>query len=189
MICRVENCKNLITRIQNGEVEAFNLLYCDYGEIFLSVARMYLYDKSYAEDLLNDVFIDLLKSKARSFDNTKNGFNWIITVIKNKAFKYNRNNSYKYLLMEEMEDTVTYAVQYNRVVDDIDYILNKVYMTGILKEFSIYQSMLVYYKFWQELTIKEIAKIYNKPISTIHRDITVVISKLKYLIDENLVSF
>lgn len=55
-------------------------------------------DKNYAEDLISDVFLELIRTSAKSFDESKNGLNWIFTIIRNKAYRHNQKYSGEVLM-------------------------------------------------------------------------------------------
>lgn len=85
----IKKVNALIARIQAGDKKAPDLLFAEIGGLLLNVAKKYLYDKSLAEDLLSDVFLELYSSGAKTFDSSFNGLNWLFTIVKNKAYHYN----------------------------------------------------------------------------------------------------
>ena len=54
----------------------------------MSWQKKYLCDANYAEDLLSDVYLKVVR-KADSFKKGYNGLNWLIKIVKNEAINYN----------------------------------------------------------------------------------------------------
>lgn len=183
MDSRVLRCNHLIKKIQKGNEKALEDLFKEFGSLFLNMAKKYLFDKSYAEDLVSEVFVELVRTSARSFDSRQNGLNWIFTIIRRKAFKHNGN------LKEEIPISETenqrFLVRY-MVIDEnpqsekaMDVFLLKQGMEKLSQE----ENTILYYKFWEGLTVREIAKKLGKPRSTIQYKIDETLKKLKKYCD------
>ena len=86
---RITRFNHLLKRIQWGNEKALDEMFVEFGSLFLSMAKHYLYDKDYAEDLVSEVFDCLVSTKAKSFNPERNGLNWIHTIIRRKAQRHN----------------------------------------------------------------------------------------------------
>lgn len=178
MDSRVVRCNHLIKKIQRGNEKALDDLWQEYGSLFLNMAKKYLIDKNYAQDLVSEVFVDLVRNSARSFNESKNGLNWIFTIIRNKAYKYNQkyNNEIpmcdqdiSYFLGDYMPSV------YEQEEKRVDALLLKQGMEKLSDE----ENKILYYKYWEYLTVREIAKKLDKPRSTIQYKIEEILKKLK----------
>lgn len=183
MDSRVYRVNYLIKKIQKGDEKALDELFTEFGALFLSMARKYLFDKSYAEDLLGDVFLDLCRKKAISFRAGFNGLNWIFTIIRRKA--YNHNNLYgnvcfyEDVFEEKSLMKVLQSVDYGHK-DDVD----RIFLKNAMEKLSDYENRLLYYKFWEGLTVREIALKLSKPRSSVQYDIKKTMEKLSKLLNE-----
>lgn len=175
---RIARCNHLMRRAQKGSEKAFDLLFEEFGSLFLAIAKKYLYDKDYAPDLVSEVFVDLVRTSAKSFDENKNGLNWMYTIIRHKAYRHNQK---------------TWGVYY---IDDLDAshnIGNYFYDSGKGEEEAVEHMMLkqgmakltaventiLYYKYWEGMTVRQIAEKLGATKSTIQYKIDTILKKLK----------
>ncbi|MFA6866954.1 MAG: sigma-70 family RNA polymerase sigma factor [Clostridia bacterium] len=173
---RVKRVNKLIKEIANGKIQALDSLYGEFGGLLYIMARKYLYDKSLAEDLVSDILLDLVK-KAYQFKDDKNGLNWLFKSIHNAAI--NRNKRQTHFTMENIED-------YSNL-QDILYDENKCVNNEILADamyvLDINEKDIIYKKYWEGLTVREIAKIIKKPPSTTQQIIKIALTKMKNKIE------
>lgn len=171
---RVVRCNHLIKKIQRGNKKALDELFSEFGALFLNMAKKYLYDKSNAEDLLSDVFLTIIRTGARSFDENKNGLNWIFTIIRREAYKLNGKNN----LAGGLDEEKSLA---RFIPDDFlsDEFIDNLTLRHALETLTGWENELIYYKFWEGLTVREIATKLNKPRSTVQYDIDKAMKKIK----------
>lgn len=166
----VKKVNKLIFCIAKGKISALEELYCLVGKLLFVMAKKYLYNKDYAEDLLNDVFLKLVK-KADSFKKGYNGMNWLIKVVKNEAINHNireKRNNY----VELCENTA-------HAKDNVDDCLNNIMLTDALDKLDIFERKIIYLKFWEGHTVREIAEILKKPVTTTQDNIMKTMDKIK----------
>ena len=181
---RAKRCNQLVKKIQRGNERALDDLYKEFGGLFLNMAKKYLFDKSCAEDVLSEVFVDLVRTGAKSFDETKNGLNWFFTAIRRKAYRFNgdtRND-----LSVDDEDNAPYLAPF--FVDEenpqSERAINAAVLKEAMKKLTQEENEILYYKFWHGLTVREISKKLDKPRSTIQYKIEESLKKLKKELDE-----
>ncbi len=175
---RALRCNKLLNRIKKGDEKALSNLFIEFGPLFLNIAKKYLFDEKYAEDLLSEVFLDLIKYRAGSFNENKNGLNWLFVIIKKKAFNYNSKYSDRVLDIGDLENSKS-LIEFINIENQYDKYLDNIIIVDSLKKLNEYENMILYYKYWENLTIREIAKKLDKPKSTIHNDIKTVLKKIK----------
>ncbi len=176
---RVFRCNYLIKKIQKGNEKALDELFKEYGALFLNMAKKYLFDKSYAEDLLSEMFLELLKKEARSFDENKNGLNWIFTIIRRKAYRLNERNNCSFIF--DGTEYGKHLSEYFAYEDNpfSENSLDKTLLKKALDTLTEEENKIIYYKYWEGLTVREIAGEMNIPRSTIQYKIKEILSKLK----------
>lgn len=176
----VKKVNALIARIQAGDGKAADLLFSEVGGLLLNVAKRYLADKSLAEDLLSDVFLELYTSNAKSFNASFNGLNWLFTIVKNKAYHYNLKVG-KNICADEFEGSLEKLVlpcqSSDSAVENID-------VKRALGTLSAEENRMLYLKFWEGLTVREIAKAVGQPKSTVHGLIKGALKKVGKFLDE-----
>lgn len=170
----VKKINGLIVRISKGDTDALDELYSLTGRMLLSMAKKYLYDKNFSEDLVSETYYKLVKN-SKSFDGSKNGLNWLFKIIKNGAINFNlRNNPAGIVSFDD-------ALNAN-VKDDIDDWLDEILIENALHQLSEDEKRIIYMRYWEGLGINEIAALLNKPLSTAYDYIKRVLKKLKKLL-------
>lgn len=86
-ICAKEVNKYL-SAIKHGDQSCFKPLYDSIATRVMGIARYYLVDKSYCEDVMNEAFQNVFLY-INSYDESKDGYNWICRITENVAYKYN----------------------------------------------------------------------------------------------------
>jgi RNA polymerase sigma-70 factor, ECF subfamily len=92
----------LLQQIRLGEMGAFDVLYERYAVRLLSYIHRFVGDRAAAEDLVQEVFLAVLKDQ--SFDCTKEGFaRWVFTVARNRALNYQRDKKRNATKLKEFQ--------------------------------------------------------------------------------------
>lgn len=73
---------------QQGDKSQLGLLFNKTAMHLRGVARIYLVNKSYDEDVVSDTFVKV-SEYIHSFDNNQNGYNWLCKIVQNTALTYN----------------------------------------------------------------------------------------------------
>lgn len=172
----VKRVNKLIRDIQKGDESAVDRLYVEYGRLFLNMAKKYLFDAGYAEDLLSETFLEIFRNKARSFDKKFNGLNWIFTIIRNKAFRHNRQRGFVPLENAERSKSVeAFFSNADSPIEDADLHI-------ALRALTERENELLYYKYWEGLTVREIAAKLKMPKSTVQHEIKKILKKLSKML-------
>lgn len=175
MFNQVKRVNNLIKRISKGDIKALDKLFEEFGNYFNVIARRYLVDKSYSEDIVSMVMLKLVKY-SNTFNEEKNGLNWIFKMIKNEALNFNKKQGKLVQLVEY--DSLEIVFEEEKLINGID-------ISKAIKKLDSVEKSIINYVYWEGLTIREIAKKMNKPLSTTHSLLKRALKKLsKSLNDE-----
>lgn len=137
------------------------------------VANYYLINKSDTEDVLSQLYQNVI-TYAKTFDNTKNGYNWMFTIVKNLAWQ--ENSRYK-----EKRNLVVCEEIADQKVDPI----NKLFFEEAFSVLTEKEKQLLYKCFWEGYTISELANKYHVPKTTIYHMRDRIYKKIRpYLIDD-----
>lgn len=75
----------LMARVVDGDAAALELLYARYGRPCFALARRILTDSSFAEDVVQEVFLALWRD-GEKYDETRGGFaSWLLSMTHHKA--------------------------------------------------------------------------------------------------------
>lgn len=73
--------------LKNGD-ECFDKLFKISYPYVKYIAYMYVFDKSFTDDVILNAYMSVLRS-VQSFDDSKNGYAWLCKITKNEAYKIN----------------------------------------------------------------------------------------------------
>ena len=164
----VAKINKIIARIGKGDTYALDELYSFTGRMLLFMARKYLADKSYAEDLVSETYLKVVKG-AKGFDPNQNGLNWLYKIIKNGALNHN------------LRDKTSNSVELDKEFDKscVDEWLNTILVKSAIDTLSNDDKNLIYLRFWEGYSIQEIADKIGKPLSTTHDNLKRIYKQLK----------
>ncbi|MDE7263789.1 MAG: sigma-70 family RNA polymerase sigma factor [Anaeroplasmataceae bacterium] len=170
----MENDKigELIEKIAGNDENALDELYTLTKQHYYYVAREYLIEKFYAEDVLSVAYLKLYK-KSHLYNRKLNGFNWMFEIVKNTAIDFNRNNT---------KDGV------HKILDDED--LNRIpseEFNGIeirkvqlaLRVLSDKEYTIIYLRIWENKTIKFIAEMLGFNVARVYKTYNDALAKLR----------
>ncbi len=163
--------RNLL-RIAKGNIKSLNDLYILTGRILFVMAKKYLCDANYAEDLLSDVYLKVVR-KADFFKKGYNGLNWLIKIVKNEAINY--NIKYGRRKTVELNENIHSA-------QDVEDSLSRLLVEEALQNLDEEEKHLIYLKYWEGYTVREIAQETGCAVTTTYDKIRNTLKKLKKLV-------
>lgn len=143
-----------------------------YSDMIFRVSYQYVQNKQDAEDVLQEVLFELLDhlnhTDFQSDDHLKA---WLIRVTINKSINCAKHNARR----KKYEKSFSREVYINPQYDDLDYILSKLSATD--KE-------VIYLRYYEGYSAKEIATIMNKTEQSIFKRMSRARVQLKNFISE-----
>lgn len=171
VICRVDYCAykcynvfvednerkyiaKLIRRIASGDEDALTELYHTVGGRMLSVAISYVGDRASAEDVLQDSFLAVVKN-ADKFRFYQNGYGWLCTIVRNTALNYIKARNRR--RADNIDDMYYLASSEELEARAVDTVTVESALARLEKE----QRAVLYYKYYEDLTVRQIAERMN----------------------------
>lgn len=114
---------------------------------------------SYAEDLAEDVFVELVVKKPR-FNGRSTFKTWLFSIARHKTFNWmKRNNKYVYASDEELD-----AISRSQLDFEMQYLKNeeKISLHRAMKNLNDEYRQVLYLSYFEELSNSEIAVIMGK---------------------------
>lgn len=172
---RVKRANKLIGDIANGNIEALDALYHEYGGLLLVMSRRYLFDKSYAEDLVSDLFVKLVTT-ASQYKAGFNGLNWMYKSIRNMAFNHNKRGGI--IAFDNLDDHTELASVFAE-----EQLVDGMVLGDALSQLDSLSVKLLHLRYWQGLTIREIAREIGVTKSKAHRMLDNVLHTMEDIIN------
>lgn len=158
----------LVRRIAQGDRDAFAALYDLYSKPLYSLSLRILSDPKEAEDVLQEVFLQLWE-KAAAFDEAAGKpFSWVMTMTRNKAIDRIRGRQRRARLFEETTEVIenTSSVSAESAgfgLGQDEAALVRVALEALPRE----QRRAIEMAFFGGLTHLEIAEALREPLGTI----------------------
>jgi len=157
---------NTIEKIKNGDKQAFKELYGEYKEKVYKTTCMMLNDTSAAEDMVQEIFINIYL-KIHKLNNNEAFNSWIYKITVNYCMRYLKKNSkLKYTVDEE---AVNYIIENNHSLIPEEGLLVREFNREVMKliyELSDSQRICIILFYYNQMSIKEIAAVMESSENT-----------------------
>ena len=178
----------LLRRGGDGDRRSFGVLYDRFSAVLFSAALQVLNDQREAEDVLQDVFIQIW-DKAKLYNPTRGKpLTWAMTLARNKAIDRLRSAQRRYRLQDqvEKETKVTNQVALKDSADEVDALEKSRIVRAAVLQLSKEQRKAIELAFFSGLTQNEIAQELNQPLGTVKARIRRGMLKLKEIVTPRL---
>ena len=163
----------LLRQKDNG---AFSYLYDHYSGALHGVVRQIVSDAELANDVVQEVFINIWK-KIDTYDDTKGRlFTWMLNIARNASIDKTRSRAFQQSVRQQPLGDAERAIYAVRPGLD-DYGLKKV-----LLKLKDEQRMLIDLSYYQGFTHDQIAKALNIPLGTVKTRIRSALTQLRNLL-------
>lgn len=144
----VNKCLLKLQRKDMSQVEKLAELTTNH---LIGVAKSYLVNKDNAEDVVADTFIKIIRY-IDSFDNSKDGYNWMLKIVENIAIDYNKRDAKITLANAKI------AENSKRIVSDIEADNDKLDFCLALDNLDPTDQFVAYRRFYLDEPLEVIGK-------------------------------
>jgi RNA polymerase sigma-70 factor (ECF subfamily) len=151
----------LVARVRAGDQQALSELYDRYSKVVYGVALRILHDTGAAEDLLQDIFLQLWR-KPDAFDSSRGSLAaWLAVIARNRSIDRLRQRRPE----TDIEDCVIVTATDLRDETERSLVIEKVRV--VMNEMGPDQRTAMEMAFFEGLTHTEIAEKTGEPLGTI----------------------
>ncbi len=177
-----------------GDRDCFRQLHERYAGVLFSAAYQVLNDPAEAEDVLQDVFVQIW-DKAKLYDRARGKpLTWALTLTRNKSIDRLRSAQRRHRLKDEVEKETTVSEQRGAGGaqaggDSVARVYageTRVLVRNAVLQLSTEQRQAIEMAFFSGLTQNEIAQRLDEPLGTVKARIRRGMLKLKDLIEPRL---
>jgi RNA polymerase sigma-70 factor (ECF subfamily) len=156
--------EQLMILVADGDHRAFSHIYDRFsGRLKGFFFRMLGADEKAAEDAVHDLFTKIIQ-RPDVFDTTKVFESWIFTVASNQCKNIYRKRSFEQTYRQELEKQgVTLPVAETKIDQDIE----KDLLDQAIERLSEEKRSMFLLRYQQELSVKELAGIFDIPEGTV----------------------
>jgi RNA polymerase sigma-70 factor (ECF subfamily) len=178
----------LLRRVGQGDRKSFEDLYDRFCGVLFSTALQILNDHREAEDVVQEVFVQIW-DKAKLYDAARGKpLTWAMTLTRNKAIDRLRSAQRRYRLQDqvEKETKVTNQVALKDSSEEVEILEKSRMIRAAVMELSKEQREAIELAFFSGLTQNEIAQELNQPLGTVKARIRRGMLRLKEMIAARL---
>ena len=178
----------LMARIARRERAALEELYGRYSNILYATALKYLKDDADAQDVVQDVFIQIW-DKARLYDPTKGKpLTWALTLTRNRSIDRIRAIQRRTRLRNdfEKESAVDESVGIREALSEVDASEKGQVLRGAVGRLSPQQRKVIELSYFRGFTQSEIAEQLGEPLGTVKARARRGLLKLKEMLGDLL---
>ena len=159
----------LLKKAGEGDIRSFELLYDRISGLLFSMAYRVLNDREAAEDVLQDVFIQIW-DKASSYDAVRGKpLTWAVTMTRNKAIDRLRSSRRRYQLQNELEQEAVIDLHSSgqNSPGELELSEKSMQVREAVKRIPVDQRRAIELAFFSGMTQAEIAVELGEPLGTI----------------------
>lgn len=132
-------------------------------------------DPALAEDVVQEVFIRLMAGRKEP-DNVKA---WLYRCVRNEAISQLRKGKHRKKLNEQLGAQLRGDNRDDWFENHPDDLIDAQAVQNVLEKLPHQQREIVMLRIWGQMTLKEVAQIIGKPISTVHSRYQAGLSAMK----------
>ena len=179
---------DLLARIAQRERVAFEELYTRYSNILYATAMKFLKQDADAQDVVQDVFIQIW-DKAKLYDPAKGKpLTWALTLTRNRSIDRIRAIQRRSRLRDdfEKESTVDESTGVREALSEVDASEKGQILRDAVSQLSPQQRRVIELAFFRGLTQSEIAEKLGEPLGTVKARARRGLLKLKEILGHQL---
>lgn len=154
----------LILRLKDGNASALGEIYALMGRRMVALARGIVGTQADAEDVVSDSLVKLVRA-ASSF-REDNGYGFIMRIVRNTALDFLRRK--KRTAAEDIDACFSLSDGRYSPEGREDAIL----LEQAVKRLPPLEKKMIYYRYWLDFTVREIAREENMSRSSVERAVT-----------------
>jgi len=163
---------DLITSIAKGDENALSAVYQSVGGRLLSVAMGLTRELQTAQDVLHDSFIKIVKC-AYQFKSGTNGYAWLCKIVRNTALNKIKSENIRRGFDIDSFFNITDGQDMSENSDTV------ILVESAMKTLLPKERLIIWLKYYNDMTLREIASELSIPKSTVHEMLKIAESKLK----------
>jgi RNA polymerase sigma-70 factor (ECF subfamily) len=176
----------LLRQVGAGDPESFEDLYDRFSGVLFCAALQILNDQREAEDVLQDVFVQIW-DKAKLYSPSRGKpLTWAMTLTRNKAIDRLRSSQRRFRLQDQVEKETSSQSTSRDSVDEVDALETSRIVRSAVLQLSKEQRQAIELAFFSGLTQNEIAEELSQPLGTVKARIRRGMLKLRELIATRL---
>lgn len=156
--------QELVSLLKSRDNKAFGYLYDNYSGALYSIILQILGDVELANDVLQEVFINIWR-KIESYDHTKGRlFTWMLNIARNASIDTLRSKNYQ---NDRKNQPMPGGAEENFIIQAATVNIDNIGFRKVLAQLKEEQRTLIELAYFKGYTHEEIAGLQNIPLGTV----------------------
>jgi RNA polymerase sigma-70 factor, ECF subfamily len=169
----------LIAGIIKRDRQSFDFFYERYAQIIFNLCVRILKDEAEAQDVLQEIFLQIWREAARFDPSRASVKTWLFTIARSRSLDRYRSRK---TVTSRLEDNAEDQIQQIAGKEDLQGTsIMQQYVLNALSELSAEQRLVLELSYYEGLTQEEIAGRLKEPLGTIKSRIRAALMKLRSL--------
>lgn len=178
--------EDIINRINEGDVKAFELLYTTYYVYLCAVATKYIFNSEVSREIVNDVFINVWNNRSTLVYPVHA---YLIRSVQNRSLNHLREKCLQTVSMSDVQEHLLTIQEQQITIEShpLAYLENKELENEIYNAIDQLPKKcrdIFIQHLYHNKSYEEIAQIYNISQSTVRGQIKIGLSKLRELLGD-----
>lgn len=172
----------LITAIVRKEKSAFDLFYDRYAQIIFNVCIRILRDEAEAEDVMQEIFVQIWREVERYDASRASVRTWLFTIARSRSLDRYRSLKTAGQRIEHPPDEEFQSLSTGQDLPGAGVM--QPYVRGVMSRLSTEHRCVLEMAYYDGLTQEEIASRLGEPLETVKSRIRSALGRLRYLFAE-----
>ena len=171
--------EQLVLNIARGDREALSEVYLRHKGAVYAFALSILHNAQAAEDVMQETFLQLWTASASYVPRGQSPVSWLLGITRNTALKHLRSEQKTGIALDDLPEAA----------DPLDHFLaaeNRIVTRAVMAQLAPEERQIVVLHAVAGLKHREIAKLLDKPLSTVLNKYRRALKKLEVLLGEQI---
>lgn len=173
-------------RFRNGSLDAFEEIYKAHARTLLHYGRKINSNREIVHDEVHDLFSRLWENRS-SIGPTQSVKNYLLKSLRNSLYKVSQSNNklnLEYMLFDQEEDF--FESRENEIIELEETHTKRKLVKRALVELSKREQEILHLRFFENMSLEEIAKVIDVKYQSVKNTSFVAISKLRDFFSDHL---
>jgi len=173
--------QDLMLRIQQGDEEALGLLYDRYSGVLKSLIMRVIHNDAEADDLLQEIFVELWKQSATFSPEKGKPLGWIVTLTRRRAIDRLRKRQAYARVEEKFKDQPEQQPEawvHNTMEEDLELNDARQMLRKVMDELPEAQRQAIELAYFKGMSQREVAAHTGIPLGTIKTRLELGLKKI-----------
>ncbi|MCL4515140.1 MAG: RNA polymerase sigma factor [Firmicutes bacterium] len=179
--------ERLLNQITNGDLNAFEEFVEMFRPQIFKYATNLTSDHFVVEEIVQDTLMAVFQHAGKFQGDAASFTFWLRRILRNKLIDtYRFQNKFSYMLVEPQKLIYLKETLPQNDVLGLSEAIQRLYMTEILEQLAKCYREIVYFRYFEQMSLREISRVTMIPVNTVKSRLTIAKKKLAQIYAKDL---